>query len=169
MNILVRKGLTALVLLGLLSLLRIATPLNDWNNRIAARIGEGAFGTTLNEFLLGYSDPPVGPYYTQSLTWCYFVPLLALIVYYYVVDKAKWSDTGTWMTVAAVSSLVCAIIAYAVVAKNDGIVPSLQDVGVVPRLTWALLNFLLAALLGTVFSLVLAPAAVSTRLTPFGR
>lgn len=165
----IKKFLFFIVLAGLLPLARAVLPLDEWVASLGNTIGEASFGTDLTSYLLGFSEPSTGPWFPQSFTWCYYVPLLTMTLYYYVLDRPGLRDAGTWLLFVGAAALVVAVWAYVIVARNDGVVPLLEEVGVGARLVWALLNFLFAALLGTLFSLALAPAAVSTRLTPFGR
>lgn len=161
--------LTAGILLIVPGLLVVATPFKDWLNRIGGSTGESALGMELNEFLLGYSEPATGPWYPPSFMWCWYVPLVSLILYYHLIDKGRYRSTGTWLLFYLVPAVLCAVIAIVVVANDSDLVPSLANVGFGSRLLWGLFNFIVAALLGLLFTPILASAAVNTRLTPFGR
>ena len=169
MNTTLRKVLTAGVLFVLPFVLQAVLPLNDWLNRVGGSTGEDTLGATLNEYLLGYSTPATGPWYPSSFLWCWFVPLISLTLYYLAIDKSRLRRTGTWLLFYLVPAVACAVIAFGIIANDSDLVPSLADVGFGSRAMWGLFNFVVAALLGMLFTPILASAAVNTRLTPFGR
>ena len=128
------------------------------------------YSVGLDNFLNGYLTPEgvaATNYYAKAFTWCWYVPLVALALLYVVVDSVRMRTIFHWLAFWLGAAIVCAVRAYTEVsaARAENIqLDEVVDSGVI--IGWALLNLLVALVLGLILSYFLSRVSLNARHTP---
>ncbi len=168
MNSTVKKIIVA-VALALFPLVMQAIP--QWSPFLqdtGSTLGSSLFYSLgLDNFLNGYLEGQTKVYYPNAFLWCWYVPLVLLGLLYVVVDSVRMRGVLAWLGFWLGAGLICAVRAYTEVNAARQSLPELDEVASGGDVFgWALLNFLVALVLGLILSFILSRVSLNAKHTP---
>ena len=163
----IKKILVALALALVPIALAQLPAFEDWTRDLGGAVGRTTYGVELTTFLNGYTDYIVTNQYASLFAWSYYGALIALGLYYLVIDESRYRDAKYWVMWLTLGALPPAIKAFIVAQDGRSNVPDLADIGVGGPLMLAFLTFVLACLLGFLLTFALRPVSQNCSKTPF--
>lgn len=168
MNSTIRKAIVAGALGLFPVLMQLIPQWRDFLQSIGSKIGSSLFYSLgLDNFLNGFFEESIKIYYPNAFLWCWYAPLVLLALLYLVLDKVTFRSVFHWLTMWLGAGLICAVHAYTEVNAARQEIPQLDEVASSGDVWgWALLNFLIALLIGLILSYFLSRVSINAKHSP---